>query len=87
MVKRIRGISCSVRVSPAIANRMVESAKGILLKFLPDIYIHTDHCRGAASGKSPGIYQISINKFIISNNICCYNIDYIYIRFCNKFDS
>ena len=54
MVKRIRGLSCSIRVSPAIANRMVESAKGVLLKFIPDIYIHTDHCRGAASGKSPG---------------------------------
>ncbi|XP_015590069.1 RNA 3'-terminal phosphate cyclase-like protein [Cephus cinctus] len=54
MVKRIRGIACSVRVSPAIANRMVESAKGVLLNFLPDIYIHTDQSRGASSGKSPG---------------------------------
>ncbi|XP_043257625.1 RNA 3'-terminal phosphate cyclase-like protein isoform X1 [Colletes gigas] len=54
MVKRIRGIACSIRVSPAIANRIVESAKGVLLKFLPDVYIHTDHCKGASSGKSPG---------------------------------
>ncbi|XP_076296873.1 RNA terminal phosphate cyclase 1 [Lasioglossum baleicum] len=54
MVKRIRGTACSIRVSPAIANRMVESAKGVLLKFLPDVYIHTDHCKGASSGKSPG---------------------------------
>ncbi|CAK9830050.1 Probable RNA 3'-terminal phosphate cyclase-like protein [Anthophora retusa] len=54
MVKRIRGTACSIRVSPAIANRIVESAKGVLLKFLPDVYIHTDHCKGAASGKSPG---------------------------------
>lgn len=54
MIKRIRGTACSIRVSPAIANRIVESAKGVLLKFLPDIYIHTDHCKGASSGKSPG---------------------------------
>ncbi|XP_043270964.1 probable RNA 3'-terminal phosphate cyclase-like protein [Venturia canescens] len=54
MVKRIRGIACGIRVSPAIANRLVDSAKQVLLKFLPDVYIHTDHCRGAASGKSPG---------------------------------
>lgn len=54
MVKRIRGMACSIRVSPAIANRLVDSAKEVLLKFLPDVYIHTDNCRGAASGKSPG---------------------------------
>lgn len=53
-VKRIRGTVYAVRVSPAIANRVVESAKGVLLKFLPDIYIHTDHCKGDRSGKSPG---------------------------------
>ncbi|KAH0946003.1 hypothetical protein HN011_004819 [Eciton burchellii] len=54
MVKRIRGTACSIRVSPAIANRIIESAKGVLLNFLPDVYIYADHCRGAASGKSPG---------------------------------
>lgn len=54
MVKRIRGTACSIRVSPAIANRIIESAKSVLLKFLPDVYIHADHCKGAASGKSPG---------------------------------
>lgn len=54
MVKRIRGTACSLRVSPAISNRLVESAKGVLLNFIPDIYIHTDASRGASSGKSPG---------------------------------
>lgn len=57
MVKRIRGTACSLRVSPAISNRLVESAKGVLLKFLPDIYIHTDASRGASSGKSPGDFE------------------------------
>lgn len=66
MVKRVRGIACSVRVSPAIANRMVESAKGVLLKYIPDVYIHTDQSRGASSGKSPGIIIIEyfFNDFL-----------------------
>ncbi|CAK9795461.1 Probable RNA 3'-terminal phosphate cyclase-like protein [Anthophora quadrimaculata] len=67
MVKRIRGTACSIRVSPAIANRIVESAKGVLLKFLPDVYIHTDHCKGAASGKSPGIYLLLYNLFSLNS--------------------
>lgn len=53
-IKRIRGVVYTARVSPAFANRMVESAKGILLNFLPDVYIHTDHCKGDKAGKSPG---------------------------------
>lgn len=54
MVKRIRGTSYALRVSPALANRMVETAKGVLLNFIPDVYINTDQCKGKASGKSPG---------------------------------
>lgn len=54
MVKRIRGTAYALRVSPALSNRMVETAKGVLLKFLPDIYIHTDQRKGKQSGKSPG---------------------------------
>ncbi|XP_009331834.1 PREDICTED: RNA 3'-terminal phosphate cyclase-like protein [Pygoscelis adeliae] len=53
-IKRIRGTAYSVRVSPQMANRMVESARSILNKFLPDIYIYTDHMKGVSSGKSPG---------------------------------
>jgi len=53
-IKRVRGVAWAVRVSPATANRVVESAKGVLLKFLPDIYIYTDHFTGPKSGKSPG---------------------------------
>ncbi|XP_069620344.1 RNA 3'-terminal phosphate cyclase-like protein [Ranitomeya imitator] len=53
-IKRVRGVAYSVRVSPQIGNRIVESARSILNKFLPDIYIYTDHLKGANSGKSPG---------------------------------
>ncbi|CAH2002612.1 unnamed protein product [Acanthoscelides obtectus] len=54
MVKRVRGIAYALRVSPAIANRIVDKAKGVLLQFLPDVYINTDQSRGKQSGKSPG---------------------------------
>lgn len=53
-VKRIRGVAFATRVSPQMANRMVDIAKGILLKYIPDIYIYTDHLKGKNSGKSPG---------------------------------
>ncbi|XP_059486161.1 probable RNA 3'-terminal phosphate cyclase-like protein [Neocloeon triangulifer] len=53
-VKKIRGVSFALRVSPAMSNRIVEAAKGVLLKFLPDVYITTDHNKGASAGKSPG---------------------------------
>ncbi|XP_077869430.1 RNA 3'-terminal phosphate cyclase-like protein, partial [Saccoglossus kowalevskii] len=50
-IKRIRGVSYGMRVSPAMTNRIVEAAKGILLQFLPDIYIYTDHMKGQQAGK------------------------------------
>ncbi|KAK6179261.1 hypothetical protein SNE40_011664 [Patella caerulea] len=53
-IKRIRGIAWAARVSPAVTNRMVDSARSILNKFLTDIYIYTDHVKGSQSGKSPG---------------------------------
>jgi len=53
-IKRVRGVAWAVRVSPGVVNRVVESAKGKLLKFLPDVYIYTDHFTGLKSGKSPG---------------------------------
>ena len=37
-----------------MASRMVDAAKAVLLKFLPDVYIYTDHYKGDMAGKSPG---------------------------------
>ncbi|XP_028176621.1 probable RNA 3'-terminal phosphate cyclase-like protein [Ostrinia furnacalis] len=54
LVKRIRGVVYALRVSPTMANRVVDSAKGVMLKFLPDVYINTDQCRGSNAGKSSG---------------------------------
>ncbi|KAI9296867.1 18S rRNA biogenesis protein [Neoconidiobolus thromboides FSU 785] len=53
-IKRIRGIAYSTRVSPQTANRVVESARSVLNRYIPDIYIYTDVYKGKESGKSPG---------------------------------
>ncbi|XP_015782470.1 RNA 3'-terminal phosphate cyclase-like protein [Tetranychus urticae] len=53
-IKRIRGLALATRVAPNIANRMIDAAKGLLLKFIPDVYIHSDHLKGKNSGNSPG---------------------------------
>lgn len=54
MVKRIRGVVYACKVSPTFANRTVESAKGIMLNFIPDVYLHTDQNKGKLSGLSAG---------------------------------
>ncbi|XP_033115136.1 RNA 3'-terminal phosphate cyclase-like protein [Anneissia japonica] len=53
-IKRIRGVAYAMRVSPAMSNRIVDATRGVLNQFVPDIYIYTDHMKGAQSGKSPG---------------------------------
>lgn len=58
-VKRIRGVAYSTRVSPQISNRIVDSARGVLNHFIPDVYIYSDHYRGEQSGASSG-YGLSL---------------------------
>lgn len=50
-VKRIRGIATAARVSPAMANRMVERARKVLNRYVPDLYIFADVYRGDEAGK------------------------------------
>lgn len=40
MVKRIRGTVYSCKVPATMANRTMDKAKGILLNFVPDVYIY-----------------------------------------------
>lgn len=54
MVKRVRGTVYAAKVSPAMANRTIEAAKGVLLNFLPDVYIYSDQAKGKLAGNSPG---------------------------------
>lgn len=52
-VRQIRGIAYSSRISPAIVNRLVSSARGVLNPYLPDIFIFTDARKGDEAGNSP----------------------------------
>jgi len=54
LVKRVRGVAFTERVSPQAANRMVDACRGLLNALLPDVYIFTDHRSGKAAGGSPG---------------------------------
>eukprot|EP01135_Chromosphaera_perkinsii_P001440 Nk52_evm8s169 gene=Nk52_evmTU8s169 len=58
-IKRVRGIAYTTRCSPQNANRMVDSSRGVLNNLLPDVYIFTDHYKGADSGLCPG-YGINL---------------------------
>ena len=40
-----------VRVSPSMANRMVDAARSVLNKYLPDVYIYTDVVKGSDAGR------------------------------------
>lgn len=59
-----------------MANRMVEKAKGVLLNFIPDVYITTDQCKGKNAGKSPGfgihLYAETTNGIIYSAEQACF---------------
>ncbi|UJR22454.1 hypothetical protein I4U23_025512 [Adineta vaga] len=73
-IKRIRGVAYAMRVSPSLANRLIETAKGLLLKFLPDVYIYVDHQKGPNAGLSPG-YGLTLaaetkNGSVISAESC-----------------
>lgn len=43
--------SHSVRVSPQLSNRLVASARSVLNRYIPDVYIYTDVYKGEDSGK------------------------------------
>lgn len=53
-IRRIRGIAYATRVSPQVANRIVEAAREALQGFISDVHIYTDVYRGHDAGKSPG---------------------------------
>lgn len=69
-IKRIRGIAYAMRVAPAICNRLVETAKGVLLKFLPDVYIVSDHQKKETAGNSP-LFGITLVAETINGTFLC----------------
>ena len=53
-VAKIRGIAWSTRVSPAMANRVMDASRSVLTRFIPDVFVFTDVFKGPDSGLSPG---------------------------------
>ncbi|XP_045483439.1 RNA 3'-terminal phosphate cyclase-like protein [Harmonia axyridis] len=54
LVKKVRGTAYALRVAPYRANKVVEKAKGVMLKYIPDVFITIDQRKGIQSGNSPG---------------------------------
>ncbi|KXS14428.1 18S rRNA biogenesis protein [Gonapodya prolifera JEL478] len=54
LIKRVRGVAYASRVSPQMANRVADAARGALTEFLPDVYVYSDVYKGEEAGKSPG---------------------------------
>jgi len=59
-IKRVRGTVVSCRIPPSSAARVAHSAKGLLHRLLPDVWIHTDtHSskkgKQGGCGPSPGL--------------------------------
>uniref|UniRef100_A0A1J3K2W4 Putative RNA 3'-terminal phosphate cyclase-like protein n=1 Tax=Noccaea caerulescens TaxID=107243 RepID=A0A1J3K2W4_NOCCA len=59
MVKRIRGVTFSAKVSTDFEHSMRFAARGIFNNLLPDVYIFPNHNTSLQAGKSPG-YGISL---------------------------
>lgn len=53
-VKRIRGTAVSCRIPPSSAARVAHSAKGVMHRLLPDVWIHTDVHSGSGRKRKNG---------------------------------
>jgi RNA 3'-terminal phosphate cyclase-like protein len=73
-ILKIRGTVFVSKLSPLVANRCIESARSLLNKFIPDVYLYTDACKGAESGKSAGfgasLVAESTSGVLISADYC-----------------
>lgn len=89
LVTRIRGIAYCTRTSPQIANRMQESSRSLLTRYIPDVYIYTDTFKGAESGLSPGYALLLVAE--TSNSLisaeCAYNPEQKYLSNNYAFDT
>lgn len=70
LVKRVRGIAHSMRVSPQSSNRMVDGARGVLNQLLADVFVFTDHMSGPEAGLSPGYGVMLVAETTTGQYIC-----------------
>lgn len=54
IIARVRGTAFCAKVSPSIITRVIDSARGVMNAYLPDVYINADAHRGEKSGHSAG---------------------------------
>lgn len=59
VIKRVRGIAFGNRISPGHVSRMVESARAVLNRFSPDVYVHTDHNNTPDCGIGFGMHLVA----------------------------
>ncbi|ELP85673.1 RNA 3' terminal phosphate cyclase, putative [Entamoeba invadens IP1] len=73
LIRSVRGVAYSTKISPQMVNRMGEAAKLVLSDYLQDVYITTDHWKGKDAGKCPGygvtLTASSINGSLISTEL------------------
>lgn len=72
MVKRIRGITFSTRVSAQFENNMIHAARGIFNRLLPDVHIFTDHRAGPQAGKYVFYFYFELYRAIV---FCSCNLE------------
>mmetsp|Transcript_37436 Transcript_37436/g.48434 ORF Transcript_37436/g.48434 Transcript_37436/m.48434 type:complete len:383 (+) Transcript_37436:16-1164(+) len=70
LIKRVRGVAYSTKVSPQVANRCIFSSRGILNNLLPDVYVFSDVYSGKTSGKSPGFGVLLTAESNTGSMIC-----------------
>ena len=54
LVKRVRGSAVSCRIPPSSAARVAHSAKGVMHRLLPDVWVHTDVHSSGTGGRKRG---------------------------------
>ncbi|XVF00289.1 hypothetical protein REPUB_Repub03eG0272100 [Reevesia pubescens] len=72
MVKRIRGVAFTTRVTVQLGNEMIYAARGIFNHLLPDVYIASDFRKRSEAGNSSG-YGVSLVAETTSG--CCISAD------------
>jgi RNA 3'-terminal phosphate cyclase-like protein len=76
LIKRIRGTVITCRLPPSSAARVAHSAKGLLLRLLPDIWIHTNanttkQCGGVTSPGMTLVLSAESTSGVILTAECC----------------
>jgi RNA 3'-terminal phosphate cyclase-like protein len=69
-IRRVRGLAYCLRVSPTIAARMVDAARGVLNAALPDVFIYTDVAEKAPATQSPGFALNLVAEGINGCKLC-----------------